>query len=111
MNGRFGHSALTVLLGAGSATFASHATAGPVHPTVYRPPTEVADVPTTHGSAVARDACIFMERDITAQATWLTQQASVNGYTDLHELLVNAPHLYTRLAEVWRLEHPLPMAA
>jgi hypothetical protein len=59
----------------------------------------------------AADAHNFMERDISAQVSWLTRQAMLHGYTDLQRLLVGAPQLYTRLAEVWRRRHPFPLAA
>ncbi len=59
----------------------------------------------------AADAHNFMEHDIAAQISWLTRQAMIFGYTDLQGLLVGAPQLYTRLAEVWRRRHPFPLAA
>jgi hypothetical protein len=69
------------------------------------------DAPSTNPHAAAGDQRGFMERDISAQAAWLMQQALLRGYADLQELLVGAPQLYARLAAAWRRRHPLPAAA
>src|SRR3990172_9018847 len=103
MNKRFGNSVMTVLLGVGSAIVARNLAAEPVHP-----PTDVlADVRSANATASGHDARALMERDISAQLVWLTQQARNYGFADLQELLMNAPRLYARLAEAWRQVHPV----
>lgn len=69
------------------------------------------DAPATDPHAAAGDPRGFMERDISAQAAWLMQQALRRGYADLQGLLVGAPQVYAQLAAAWRRRHPLPAAA
>lgn len=58
--------------------------------------------------AVRPDMRAIAERDLTAQAEWLAQQADCRGYVDLDELFARAPNQYVLLAEMWRWSHPLP---
>lgn len=111
MKGRFGRLVMTLVHAAGAATVACHAaaerTGDPSAPTS----SEVRDLRLPRAQVQGGDARTFMEHDIAAQLAWLAQQARDHGYTDLQDLLVNAPHVYARLAVVWRQLHPVPMAA
>lgn len=56
--------------------------------------------------AVAKMQAIML-CDMSAQVTWLAQQAKARGYTDLNELFANAPAVYIQFAAMWREAHPL----
>ena len=111
MNSRNAYSASARTPGKGAALCALQTS-----PTRARPPAAHlfviarADAPSTQAHAAAGDPRGFMERDISAQAAWLMQQASSRGFADLQDLLTGAPRLYARLAAAWRRRHPFPIA-
>lgn len=112
MNSQDAYSAAARTPGKGAAMCALQTSAVRVRPpAVHLRAIARDDVPSIDAHAVAGDPRGFMERDISAQATWLMQQALSRGYADLQELLLGAPQLYARLAAAWRRRHPLPVAA
>lgn len=53
----------------------------------------------------------FIDDDMLMQSRWLARQAGLRGYSDLSELLGEAPELFAQLAAMWRRAHPAPRIA